>query len=133
MADLEETLGTDIAHKSDLLKTASGDIGTISGLENLKWALFHRLVTIQGSLAHRPGYGVGISRYEGAISSLSNQRRIALDIQEQFLLEPRLESLESVRFEVDDAKPDLSKIIIKAKVVGFGETEFEFTPFGEGV
>lgn len=132
MASLAETLGTDILHKSDLQRTATGDLATISGLENLRIALFHRLVTVPGSLVMRPNYGVGVKLYQNAPATLTNQRKLALDIQANLIQDDRVESVESVRFEVDDLTPEKSKIIVKIKVAGLGETEMTFTPFGEG-
>jgi phage baseplate assembly protein W len=133
MANLDESLLRDIVHISDLKLSSKGDIDTISGLENVKNALFHRLVTLPGSLAHRPGYGVGISRFQNAVASLSVQREIAGRIQEQFEEDPRVEGVKSVKVIVDDKRPDLVTFIVKVKIRGYGETEAKFIPFGEGV
>lgn len=133
MANLDEVLGTDIIHRSDLQRAATGDLATVSGMDNLRIALFHRLVTVPGTIVHRPSYGVGIKRYQNAVASLANQRKIALDIQANFLAEDRLTGVKSVSFEVNEKNPAMTKLIVKADVAGLGAQEFVFTPFGEGV
>jgi phage baseplate assembly protein W len=133
MASLNEVLGTDIVHKSDLLRSPLGDLDRISGLENMKMALFHRLVTSPGALAHRPNYGVGIKDYQNAPGSLSVYRRLAQRIQDQFVQDPRVQAVSGVRISTEDATPNLIQLIVRVKIVGYEETELKFTPFSEGV
>ena len=133
MAFIEETLLTDIVHKSDLQVSASGDLDIISGLSNIKNALFHRLITVKGSLMHRPDYGVGIKNFQNAAAVLSVQRKIAGLIQEQFEKDPRVEGVKSVRVIVDDLVPHQITLVVKVDIVGYGEVEAEYTPFGEGI
>jgi phage baseplate assembly protein W len=133
MAQIDEILLTDIAHKSDFLKTATGDLDIISGLENVKDALFRRLVTTPGTLIHRPNYGVGIERFQNAPNTLGNQRLIANRIQEQFEQDPRVEAVTGVRVEVGDLTPEKTIITIRVKIRGYDELALTFIPFGEGV
>jgi hypothetical protein len=125
------SLRKDIAHKSDFVKTASGDLDTISGLENIKMALFHRLITIPGSLVHRPNYGIGIQSFQNAINSLANQQKIAILIQEQFELDPDVDSVTGVEIQNADLTPEKIIILVKVKIRGYDEVEIEFTPFGD--
>jgi phage baseplate assembly protein W len=128
-----ENLLKDICHKSDLKRSSTGDLDVIDGLENVKNALFHRLITVPGSLIHRPEYGVGLKMYQNSISSLATQRQLALKIEEQFLRDPRVEEVTSVSVSIDRANPQKVTIIVLVKIVGYGENEVQFTPFGEGI
>ncbi len=80
MSQLNEFLKTDIAHKGDFVETPSGDLDVISGLDNVKEALFRRLITTPGSIIHRPGYGVGLKNWQNALNTLENQRKLAVKI-----------------------------------------------------
>lgn len=133
MADITEVLGTDLAHSKDLVRSSTGDLDTINGLANLKQALFHRLITVPGSLVHRPLYGVGIQTYQNAVNSLATQRQLALRIQEQFEEDPRVEAVTNVRVLNTNLRPELVTLVVAVKVVGYGEDAMTFTPFGEGV
>jgi phage baseplate assembly protein W len=132
MANLEDALGRDICHKSDLLVAANGDLQTQVGLENVKTALFHRLITTPGTLVHRPTYGVGMKDYQNAPASLAVYRRLAQRIQEQFALDPRVKEVLGVAINADDQTPNLIILKVRVDIVGYGETELKFTPFGEG-
>lgn len=132
MATIEEFYKRDFAFKSDFVVTASGDLDTVTGLENLKDALYRRLITHPGSLVHRPNYGVGIKDYQNAPGSLAVQRRLALRIQEQFERDPRVEKVTGVSVNVPDSlKPDLFKVTVRVKPAGYDETQMQFIAFGD--
>lgn len=133
MATIEEQYLTDIAHKKDFLVAADGDLQTITGVENAKQALIRRLMTQQGSLVHRPDYGVGIKDFQNAVNSIENQRRLALRIQEQFLRDFRVEEFIGMRVTQSQTVPSQVTIFFKVKLRGFGEVEVDFKPFGETV
>lgn len=130
MANIDEILGTDIAHKSDYILTSTGDLDTLSGLENVKNALFHRLITSPGSLIHRPNYGVGIKDYQNAPNSIEIQRQLALRIQEQFEQDPRVEKVLGVSLNYEDLSPEFVEIIVRVRITGYDEVEAKFIPFG---
>lgn len=132
MATIEEAYKKDLAYKSDFVLSSTGDFDTISGLENMKQALFNRLVTSPGSLIHRPNYGVGIKDFQNSPSTLSTQRQLALRIQEQFELDPRVEKVTGVQVNFDTLTPEKSIIIVKVKLQGYDEEAMKFIPFGEG-
>lgn len=122
---------TDIAHRGDYLRSPSGDLDRISGLANLKQALFHRLMTVPGTLVHRPTYGVGLPLYQNNLSSFVAQQKLASLIEEQFLRDPRVSKLSSVGFIADDLNPQLTVVRISIKPVGYSDgVEMVFTPFG---
>lgn len=124
---------TDLSFKSDMQVKPSGDLDLISGLDNVKESLFRRLITSEGSILHRPGYGVGIKNWQGALNSLQNQRELALAIKEQFEQDPRVEKLLGVSITSSDAQPDLVKVLIRVQIVGYGEQQFSYIPFGDTV
>jgi phage baseplate assembly protein W len=72
MSGINDAMKTDIAFVGGYVRTQSGDLDRITGLANLKNALYHRLVTTPGTLVHRPEYGVGILNYQGAPSSITD-------------------------------------------------------------
>lgn len=129
MATITEVMFTDLAHNGDFLITPTGDLDVISGLANLKQALFHRLITEPGSLIHRPLYGVGIKRFQNAPNSVSQQEKLALRIQENFARDPRVEEVTSIAIE-PNPDPHLVLITVKVKAVGYDEAVMEFIPFG---
>lgn len=133
MANITEALKTDLAHAGDFVPTPAGDLGTVSGLANLKQALYHRLVTKPGSLAHRPTYGVGVNLYQNAPNSITIQQELALKIKAQFMQDPRVADVTSVAFDSDDTSPQLTKLSVTVKPVGYSEQEMLFAPFGKGV
>lgn len=134
MADINTALKNDIAHVGDLIKTAGGDLGQIEGLPNLKNALFHRLMTVPGTLVHRPTYGVGMPLYQNAPNSLTLQQEVAALIQEQFIQDPRVQAVSSVSITSEDGTPQLMKLSVSVIVVGYTDAQqMTFTPFAEGV
>lgn len=132
MATIDEVLLKDIAFKGDYLRSATGDLETISGLNNVKEALFRRLVTQPGSLLHRPNYGVGLKSFQNAPSTLAEQRKLALRIAEQFQLDSRVAEVLGVSFNTDDLQPEKSEIIVRVKIKGYDDTKLTFQPFSDG-
>lgn len=131
MATAEEIYKRDLAFASDFVVSAAGDLETATGLENLKDALFRRLVTTPGSLIHRPNYGVGIKAFQNSINSVETQRQIAGRIQEQYERDPRVEKVLGVSIRnFSDAEPEKIEIVVRYKPVGYGELQTTFTPFG---
>lgn len=133
MADITESLLTDIAHKNDVIRAANGDLDTIKGLANIKEALFRRLMTTPGALAHRPEYGVGIKDYQNAPNSLANQRSLALRVKDQFERDPRVKEVLGLRFDTNDKEPDKTTIIVRVTIAGFEEVELDFQGFEESI
>lgn len=130
MANLTETYLTDIKHHKDFIITTRGDLETISGIDNVKESILRCIMTVKGSIVHRPNYGVGLPNYQNGIASLGNQRKIAMDIQDQLELDPRIEEVISVNFDTEDLTPDLYTLNVKVNLIGYGELEMSFIPFG---
>lgn len=133
MSDITEALKTDLAHIGDIQRASSGDVGRIAGLNNLKQALFHRLITVPGSLVHRPTYGVGALRWQNAPSVFTLQRKLAALIREQFMQDPRVEDVISTTISIPADNPQMTKIAVSVKPRGYSETTMVFQPFGGGV
>jgi len=130
MATIDEFIGTDIVHRSDWEVNAQGDLDKITGLENLKLRLLHRLVTSPGAFVHLPLYGVGIKDFQNSPNSVGNKIEITKRIEAQFLQDDAVDSLRGVTFISDDLAPQIVQIIVRVDVRGFGDTKFTFTPFG---
>lgn len=134
MAKIEQFYLTDISHNlTDYVKASNGDVDRISGIANVKSALFRRLITKKGSLTHRPDYGVGMQSYLNAPNSLENQRSLAVAIKEQFERDIRVKQVLGMRATVDDTDPSKIIIFVKVDLEGYGEEEIGFVPFGETV
>lgn len=127
--NITDSLKTDLSFSV----TSGGDVGTISGLANLKRALMHRLLTVPGTLVHRPSYGVGIGQYQNAPSSFSIQQKLAHLIQEQFQQDPRVKEISSVGVSSQDGTPQQTVIKVFITPVGYTEQEMKFTPFSEAL
>lgn len=104
----------------------TGDIESVSGLNNLKEALFRRLITTPGTLVHRPTYGVGIKNFLNGINSLGKKRQLALRIQEQFVQDQRVNKILGVQISQDKANTDLVNVITRVDAVGIGEVTFSY-------
>lgn len=119
----------DLQFKNDLLSSSNGDLQIITGKKNAMQALFNRLVTVPGSLAHRPLYGVGVKKWQNQIASIGNQRELALKIKSQFEQDFRVEKVLGVSF----IQKDQGQFHIKYRVnlKGIGEVSGTFDPFGE--
>lgn len=133
MTKRSDAMKIDLRHnKGDFESNVTGDLSRITGLENLKQALMHRLLTVQGTLAHRPDYGVGVKLWQNALTSLEKKRELATRIDEQFRRDPRVNSVSSVRFVVSDTEPDKFFIFVKYSAIGYNDLEDSFDPFELG-
>jgi len=118
----------DSVYKTDLsfVPNASGDIDRISGLDNVKKAIFRRITTNPGAFAWRPDYGVGIGQFQNGKLTLGVQREIASRITEQLLLDPRITGVVGIAISRDQSKTDQINIVVRVNVVGFGEQTFSY-------
>lgn len=133
MALIDDFYQRDLSFKQDFVVTAAGDLELIEGLENLKQALFHRLITQPGTLMHRPDYGVGIKSFQNALNSGANRAELFNRIREQFAQDPRIESVSGLEFKYLDQTADKLEILVRVKPVGYEEQQFAYIPFGEVV
>ncbi len=132
MALLDEFYLKDLAHDGDLLVSPNGDVQTVTGLNNIRRALFNRLMTVPGALVHRPNYGVGIKQFQNAPNSIDNQRLIAKRIKDQFELDFRVEEVVGVQIQNSPETPELIKYIVRVRLEGVDEdVSFNFKTFQE--
>lgn len=132
MAQIEEYYLTDVKFLIDYEKEESGgDLIKISGVENVRQALLRRWFTVRGTLIHRPEYGAGVKSYQNSIGTLSTRRKLALDIQEQSLRDPRVEEVIGVAFSSEDGTPEKTIISVRVKLVGYGEVTIASQPLGD--
>jgi phage baseplate assembly protein W len=129
--NINDALLTDIEFENDFVKSDANGLQTISGLDNLKQALYARLMTTPGTLVHRPTYGVGIKDYQNSISSTTQQTILANKIQEQFLQDPRVADVTGISIDNTDDEPQLTTINVSVVVVGYTDAQtMSFVPFG---
>lgn len=129
MSGIEDNFLIDLEFNGDLKAAPNGDLAQIKGRANLVQALFNCLVTIPGSLAHRPGYGVGIQLWQNNIGSIDKQRQLALEIKKQFEQDPRVEKVSGVTIVQDKSNPGKFVVTVKVKAVGLEEFTETFNPF----
>lgn len=132
MALLDEFYLKDLAHTGDLLASPSGDLQAVNGVANMRQALFRRLLTVPGSLVHRPNYGVGIKNFTNAPNSFDNQRKIANRIKEQFEQDFRVAEVVGVEISNPPTFPERLTIRTRVRLEGVDEdVNLEFKTFQE--
>ena len=131
MSGIEDSLLIDIEFQGDIKAAPNGDLQLIKGVSNLKQALFNRLVTVQGTLAHRPLYGVGVQKWQNGIGSVSKQQALAIAIKKQFEEDERVEKVTSIQIILDNEKPGQFLVKYKVLAVAIGDLEDTVNPFGD--
>lgn len=130
MTTITEALKTDLAFTDDLVVSNTGDYELMTGLVNMKNAILRRVITVPGTLAHRPNYGVGLPLFKGAPPTIQVQRQLAIKIREQLVLDERIEEVTGVSVRYEDASmPDTIIITVRVKLIGYGDVSFTYTPF----
>lgn len=101
--ELGRLFGTDIYFRNDYEITSAGDFLLVSGLTNLREAVYRRLITKPGEYKFVPGYGVGITSYIKRRSNVETLDQLRSAITEQLLRERRIDAVEHVAIErIDD-------------------------------
>lgn len=67
-----DPFGSDVRLNKGLLTVEGGDLALVSGVDNLRQALGHVVVTEPGELLFHPRYGCGLRRFIGASNSRAN-------------------------------------------------------------
>jgi phage baseplate assembly protein W len=111
----------DLAFSNDFVLSPKGDLDTRTGLDNLRDAIYRRIVTVPGSIVHRPDYGVGLPLYVGSLNSLGRQQKLAAIIKEQLERDDRVEEFLSLRVEQSSSVEGMVKITVRVKPVGYTE------------
>lgn len=98
--------------------TASGDWAIARGREALRQSLTRRLISNPGDWATKPNYGVGARQYVKAKNTSSKRAELESRIREQFMLDPRVHSVDIVTVTpLDDGAPGV-KISIQVTPKG---------------
>jgi hypothetical protein len=126
---LRSFTGEIFATEKTFLKMGLGNLEKISGLDNVRQQLYHRLITVPGSIVHRPNYGVGAQNFQNVTLTIARQRELALRVQEQFSQDDRVVRVLGLSFSADEFQPEKFTIICRVELQGYGETELNFQPF----
>lgn len=128
--NIDNSFLQDLEHSGDFGPTETGDIKRISGKNNLRQAILHRLITVPGTIIHRPDFGVGIKLFQGVLNTLEKQRELALKIRQQLEEDDRIESVDSVQFtQSDDYRQGTFIVNVKITAAAIGELEESINPF----
>lgn len=119
----------DLLFQEDLDLTVTGDLSQVEGIENLRQAIYNRLVTVAGTIANRPNYGIGIKRFQNRLSTLDGRRQLMLSIQEQFESDDRIEEVTGLAIDQDQDRPDQFTIRLTIRPVALEPLDFTFRPF----
>lgn len=103
LKSLEALGGQDIAlgEDFDLIVDDLGDIGSVSGFDNIVQAVSHRLQTERGTDPLHPEYGTGLSEIIGGVQSVYTEKLAILDIRQALAFEDRLDSFEVLSLTLD--------------------------------
>ncbi len=84
----------------DLLATASGDVRTVTGRDNLAQAIVNRLLTRQGELARlgHPQYGSRLHLLVGDVQNARTRGRAEIYIRDSLAQEPRIQAVTRIAF-----------------------------------
>lgn len=115
-------LGVDVKIQGDYAKSATGDLQLIDGLQNLREAIYRRILTTPGEVIHRPGYGVGLRRYLNRPCTVTNQQELSNAIRLNIMNEQRIEKINTIQcLWVDEA------VHVNVSVVAYGRSvEFDY-------
>ncbi len=81
--------------KGDLQLTQGGDYARVSGLPNLRAAIYRRLITRPGEFRFRPSYGVGVQTFVKKARSQANLDALRNRIIDQLSQDNRIESVDA--------------------------------------
>lgn len=129
MSEITNFYKVGLLHNGDYRSAPNGDLALIKGKLNVRQRLFHRLITVQGSLAHRPKFGVGIKQYQNVTLTIDVQKKIALEMKSQFEQDEAVESFVSVKFQ--NLQSGSFLLSYKVNLVGGESLTATENPFGE--
>jgi phage baseplate assembly protein W len=96
---LADEVGEDLLGGRDAALTAAGDLPTVRGLDNLRRAIFRRLVVSPGEWKSRPDYGVGIKQFLKKPLTAARKAELYNRIVENLRRDARIERIDAVRIE----------------------------------
>jgi phage baseplate assembly protein W len=126
-----DLFGKDILFLDDFQMTGAGDYALVEGKENLRRAIYRRLLTRPGEYMFRPDYGAGLATFVKRVMTQANLDTMRQLIIDQLARDPRIESVleVSVSSTLHGQSP-VVKVYVKARVLG-QEHRFEPLSFTE--
>lgn len=120
---LDRQFGKDMFFEGDYALTPTGDYTLLSGFDNLRAAIYRRLITRPGEYKFVPEYGIGVQSFVKRKRTTPVIDELKRAIETNLLRDPRIDSIDIIDIKTDD---DVITIGIKAKVAG---RELRFRPF----
>lgn len=118
---LEDFLKTDLSLAGgDLQPATGGDFLTVSLEENVKQAVFNRIITVPGTLLHRPNYGVGLPAFLNEPLSMQKKKDLARTIKQNVERDPRIEEVTAVSIQEVGEGTGVVDLSVSYKIVGYG-------------
>lgn len=96
-------LGKDIFFDGDFHVAPDGDWLLVAGLEAMRQAVYHRLITRPGEFKYRPEYGVGCQDYVKEEKTPARISELQTRIRAQLLRDRRIESVAVAIEELESA------------------------------
>lgn len=124
--ELGRLLGTDLYFRNDYEITSAGDFLLLSGLDNLREAIYRRLLTRPGEYKFVPSYGVGIMSFIKKKINTTTLDELRTTIEEQLLQERRIAAVENLAIERIDGGLKIG-LIIRAAGKALRFRPFTFT------
>lgn len=120
LSDFDKSLLIDVRFVTpifdfDIVPNDQGDIDAIVGKENVREALYRRLVTPKGALFWAPEYGTRLLELHNEPASTSNLSLMEAEVYQAVIDEQRLDDDANVRVENDGEKIN---IVIQATIKG---------------
>lgn len=116
-------LGKDIYFDGDYSVNGAGDYALLEGVDALRQAIYHRLITRPGEFRLRPTYGVGVSKFVKKRRIQAELDDLKGKIVDQLSLDPRVDEVVNVTVERIDDGVKIGLIVRAA-----GDT-LKFRPF----
>jgi phage baseplate assembly protein W len=121
---VRDVYGYDIAFKQGFQLTAGGDYVRLGGVDNVKAAIYRRLITRPGEYRFRPGYGVGIQDFVKKPPTTALLDQLRQRIIDQLTLDQRIAQVDVTVESATVQDTPVVKVLVTA-VVGGGLVRFE--------
>lgn len=122
-----DLFGYDIFFKDGTMPlTGGGDYIRVGGVENLRAAIYRRLITRPGEFRFRPSYGVGVQSYVKKARSQANLDALRTRIVDQLSQDRRIQSADVAINTVTLNGKEVVRIVITVVAGGQSHT---FEPF----
>ena len=125
-AGTSDLLGYDILFTKGDLQKSNGDYIRVGGLDNLRLAIYRRLITKPGEFRFRPTYGAGVGTFVKKAMTQANIDTLRSRVIEQLLQDRRINEVEVQVEQVTVNGQPVVKISVRATAFGNKTT---FQPF----